>query len=54
MKDEKYNLYYDIEISLYEYLFGINKFIKILDMKDNIIEIDSNQLYKDGELKYSR
>lgn len=49
MKDEKYNLYYDMEISLYEYLFGINKFIKILDMKDNIIEIDSNELYKDGE-----
>ncbi len=49
MKDEKYNLYYDMEISLYEYLFGINKFIKILNMKDNIIEIDSDNIYQDGE-----
>lgn len=49
IKDEKYNLYYDMEISLYEYLFGINKFIKILNMKENIIEIDSNSIYKDGE-----
>ena len=49
MKDEKYNLYYDMEISLYEYLFGINKFIKILNMKENIIEIDSNNIYENGE-----
>ena len=49
MKDEKYNLYYDMEISLYEYLFGINKFIKILNMKENIIEIDSDNIYQDGE-----
>lgn len=49
MKDEKYNLYYNMEISLYEYLFGINKFIKILNMKENIIEIDSNNIYENGE-----
>ena len=49
MKDEKYNLYYNMEISLYEYLFGINKFIKILNMKENIIEIDSDNIYQDGE-----
>tara|TARA_B100000963_G_C22621769_1_gene670300 strand:- start:423 stop:1325 length:903 start_codon:yes stop_codon:yes gene_type:complete len=48
IKDEKYNLYYDMEVSLYEYLFGINKFIKILDMTENIIELDSTCLYKEG------
>lgn len=48
MNNEKYNLYYDMEVSLYEYLFGINKFIKILDMTENIIELNSTCLYEEG------
>ena len=49
IKSEKYNLYYDIEVSLYEYLFGIKKFIKILNMKENIIELDLNALHEEGK-----
>ena len=48
MNNEKYNLYYNMEVSLYEYLFGINKFIKILNMTENIIELNSTCLYKEG------
>tara|TARA_B110000259_G_scaffold180218_1_gene220668 strand:+ start:2271 stop:3293 length:1023 start_codon:yes stop_codon:yes gene_type:complete len=49
IKNEKYNLYYDMDISLYEYLFGITKFIKILNMNENIIELDNDKLYHMGE-----
>lgn len=49
IKNEKYNLYYDMEVSIYEYLFGINKFIKILDMSENIIELKNNTLYENSE-----
>ena len=49
IKNEKYNLYYDMEVSIYEYLFGINKFIKILDMSENIVELNNNELYENGE-----
>jgi len=49
IKNEKYNLYYDMEVSIYEYLFGINKFIKILDMSENIIELNNNTLYENSE-----
>ena len=42
MKDEKYNLYYNMTISLYDYLFNENFFIKLLNIEDNIIEIDRN------------
>jgi hypothetical protein len=38
-----------MEVSIYEYLFGINKFIKILDMSENIIELNNNSLYENGE-----
>lgn len=49
MKDEKYNIYYDMEVSLIEYLFGVKKNLKIFNMEDNIVEIDSNTLYEEGE-----
>lgn len=49
MKDEKFNLYYDMEVSLIEYLFGIKKILKILNMKDNIIELNIDTLYEDVE-----
>jgi curved DNA-binding protein CbpA len=42
MKDEKYNLYYNMTISLYDYLFNEKFFIKLLNIEDNIIEIDRN------------
>ncbi len=48
-KDEKYNLYYELDVSLYEYLFGLNKTIKIFDIIDHVIELDSNSLYENGE-----
>tara|TARA_Y100000591_G_C21727579_1_gene642227 strand:- start:85 stop:972 length:888 start_codon:yes stop_codon:yes gene_type:complete len=48
-KDEKYNLYYELDVSLYEYLFGLNKTIKIFDIIDHVIELDSNTLYENGE-----
>ena len=52
MKDEKYNLYYNMEISLIEYLFGIKKILKIFNMEENIIEIDSDSMYEGKHLQY--
>lgn len=51
--DAKYNLYYDMDITLSEYLFGINKSIKILDMDNNIVNINSNTLYENNEVVIS-
>lgn len=51
--DSKYNLYYDMNITLSEYLFGINKSIKILDMYNNIVNINSNTLYENNEVVIS-
>lgn len=51
--DAKYNLYYDMNITLSEYLFGINKSIKILDMDNNIVNINSNTLYENNEVVIS-
>ena len=44
MKDEKYNLYYDYEMSLYEYLFGINHKFQILNCEGDsyIIDFENN------------
>lgn len=52
-KDQKYNLYYDMDITLSEYLFGINKSIKILDMDNNIININSDTLYENKNIVIS-
>lgn len=43
-KNEKYNLYHNMDVSLKEYVLGVNKFIKILDLQDNIIEINYNKI----------
>ena len=51
--DAKYNLYYDMNITLSEYLFGIDKSIKILDMDNNIVNINSNTLYENNEVVIS-
>ena len=51
--DTKYNLYYDMNITLSEYLFGIDKSIKILDMDNNIVNINSNTLYENNEVVIS-
>ena len=52
-KNQKYNLYYDMDITLSEYLFGINKSIKILDMDNNIINVNSNKLYENKDIVIS-
>lgn len=51
--DTKYNLYFDMNITLSEYLFGIDKSIKILDMDNNIVNINSNTLYENNEVVIS-
>tara|TARA_B100000900_G_scaffold415451_1_gene445373 strand:+ start:8763 stop:9653 length:891 start_codon:yes stop_codon:yes gene_type:complete len=52
-KNQKYNLYYDMDITLSEYLFGINKSIKILDMYNNIINVNNNKLYENKDIVIS-
>ena len=52
-KKQKYNLYYDMDITLSEYLFGINKYIKILDMDNNIVNVNSNKLYENKDIVIS-